>query len=107
MCQGWIACWKLPGQEAYKLLVALMFCLALPMYSFRNNCRLLSMEIVQTFTRGLLSVMKVLGAPMMYRYPYRTSAEGLHADWLNIGKDIESVMFKLEEYKTDEQRIDE
>ena len=107
MCLGWIVCWKLLAREAYKLLVTLMFCLALAMYSFKNNYRLRSMEIVQTFTRGLLSVMKVLGAPMMYRYPYRTSAEGLHADWLNIGKDIESVMFKLEEYKSDEQRIDE
>jgi hypothetical protein len=62
------------------------------------------MEIIQTFTRGLISVMKVLGAPLMYRYPYRTSAEGLHADWMNIGKDIESVMSKLQEHADYGQR---
>jgi hypothetical protein len=33
--------------------------------------------------------------PMLYRYPYRTSAEGLKSDWHKIGGDIDSVMGKL------------
>lgn len=65
------------------------------------------MQIIQTFVRGLLSVMKILGGPMMYRYPYRTTAESMRADWSNISKDIENVMSKLEEHTQYGQRRDE
>lgn len=64
------------------------------------------MQIIQTFVRGLLSVMKVLGGPMMYRYPYRTTAEGMRADWANISKDIENVMSRLEEHSHHGKRED-
>jgi hypothetical protein len=54
------------------------------------------MQIIKHFVSGLISVLKVTGAPLLYRYPYRTSSEGLRSDWLNIGNDIESVMGKIE-----------
>jgi hypothetical protein len=53
------------------------------------------MKIMKDFVSGLVSVLKTTGAPMLYRYPYRTSAEGLRSDWIHIGKDIESVIGKL------------
>ncbi len=56
------------------------------------------MRVMRDFFSGALSVVKILGAPMLYRYPYRTSAEGLRADWLRIGQDIEAVIGAL---KTD------
>jgi hypothetical protein len=59
------------------------------------------MQIMRNFTSGVMSVIKVIGSPMLYRYPYRTSAEGLHTDWMHIGKDIESVMGKLSADKHD------
>jgi hypothetical protein len=61
-------------------------------------------KIILTFLQGLISVLKVIGGPMVYRYPYRTSAEGIRADWQSIGKDIKNVMDKLEEHKQHEQR---
>jgi hypothetical protein len=54
------------------------------------------MNIIGDFVMGFVSVLKTTGAPLLYRYPYRNSAEGLHADWLNIGKDISNVMGHLE-----------
>ena len=54
------------------------------------------MQIIGDFFRGLVSVIKVTASPMLYRYPYRTSAEGLRSDWINIGKDIDSVIGRLE-----------
>ena len=54
------------------------------------------MKVMPNFVTGLMSVLKITGAPMLYRHPYRTSAEGLRTDWVNIGKDIESVMGKLQ-----------
>ncbi len=53
------------------------------------------MQIVRYFIGGFLSALQVTSAPLLYRYPYRNSAEGLHADWRNIGQDIESVMGRL------------
>lgn len=53
------------------------------------------MNIVRDFVAGLLSVLKTVGAPMLYRYPYRNSGEGFRADWQNIGKDIEDVIGHL------------
>ena len=55
------------------------------------------MNVIGDFVFGLLHVIKVTGEPLLYRYPYRTSAEGLRTDWLNIGKDIESVIGRLED----------
>jgi hypothetical protein len=55
------------------------------------------MNVVGNFVSGLLSVLKITGGPMLYRYRYRNSAQGLHADWQNIGDDIQSVMGRLEE----------
>jgi hypothetical protein len=54
------------------------------------------MRIIENFVRGLTSVLRVTSAPLLYRYPYRTSAEGLRSDWNKIGEDIRSVMGKLE-----------
>ena len=48
------------------------------------------------FFRGIFGTVKVTGASMLYRHPYRISAEGLRSDWGSIGKDIESVLGKLE-----------
>lgn len=53
------------------------------------------MNVMRDFFSGALSVVKVLGAPMLYRYPYRISAEGLRADWNKIGQDIEMVIGTL------------
>jgi hypothetical protein len=61
------------------------------------------MAIVGDFVGGLITVLKITGSPMLYRYPYRTSAEGLHADWVNIGNDIKSVMGKLHSEAANEQ----
>jgi len=54
------------------------------------------MDIIHDFVFGLLSVLKTTGGPLLYRYPYRNSAEGLRADWLNIGKDIHNVIGHLQ-----------
>lgn len=54
------------------------------------------MEIMRNFASGLLSVLKITGAPLLYRYPYRNSMEGMHSDWSRIGDDIESVMGRMD-----------
>ena len=54
------------------------------------------MEIMHNFMSGLLSVLKVTGAPLLYRYPYRNSAEGMRSDWRRIGDDMESVMGRMQ-----------
>ena len=59
------------------------------------------MQIIGNFVSGLMSVLKVIGGPMLYRYPYRTSSEGLRSDWANIGQDIKSVIGKLESESRD------
>ena len=53
------------------------------------------MQVIRDFIRGLLNTIKVTSISMLYRYPYRTSAEGLRSDWSSIGKDIDSVIGKL------------
>ena len=55
------------------------------------------MQIVHDFVSGVLAVIKVTAAPMLYRYPYRTSAEALRGDWAKIGGDLESMMGRLQE----------
>lgn len=62
------------------------------------------MSILGNFTSGLITVLKVTGAELLYRYPYRTSAEGLHADWSKIGQDINSVIGTLQSETSDERR---
>lgn len=60
-----------------------------------NEKGVFSMEIMHNFMTGLLSVLKVNGAPLLYRYPYRNSGEGMRADWGRIGDDVESVMGRI------------
>ncbi len=55
------------------------------------------MNVMKDFSIGLVSVLKITGAPLLYRYPYRISAEGIRADWNAIGQDIESVIGRLAE----------
>lgn len=42
-------------------------------------------------------MLKITSSPLLYRYPYRNSAEGLRKDWVNIGRDIQTIIGKLEE----------
>jgi hypothetical protein len=64
------------------------------------------MQVMRNFADGLLSVLKITAAPLLYRHPYRTSAEGLRADWVNIGRDIENVMGRLGAHPDDGQRTE-
>ena len=54
------------------------------------------MNVMRHFVAGLFSVLKIVGGPMLYRYPYRTSAEWLRSDWNSIAQDIQSVIGKME-----------
>lgn len=60
------------------------------------------MGVIRDFIVGAFSVLKVTSSPLLYRYQYRNSAEGLRKDWFNIGNDIHSVIGRLEE-KDDER----
>lgn len=62
------------------------------------------MSSTKNFIVGALSVLKITGSPLLYRYPYRTSWEGLRADWNSISGDISSVIGKLEEGHYDGKR---
>jgi hypothetical protein len=62
------------------------------------------MRVMRDFVSGLFSVIKVTSAPMLYRYPYRTSAEALRGDWLKIGDDLENMMGRLKEGAGDGKR---
>lgn len=53
------------------------------------------MDILKSFCTGAISVLQITSAPLLYRYPYRTSAEGLKSDWQRIAGDIESVIGKI------------
>ncbi|MEQ1790546.1 MAG: hypothetical protein ABL857_08890 [Rickettsiales bacterium] len=55
------------------------------------------MQVIRNFFIGIFSVLKITSSSLLYRYPYRNSAEGLHKDWLNIGGDIRGIINKLEE----------
>lgn len=61
------------------------------------------MRIMEDFVRGLMSVIKVTVTPLLYRHPYRTSAEALRSDWMSIGKDIDSVIGRLKTAAHDER----
>ncbi len=56
------------------------------------------MQVIRDFLVGVFSVLKITSSPLLYRYPYRNSAEGLHKDWMSIGNDIQNIIGKLEEY---------
>ena len=62
---------------------------------------------MRDFVTGFVSVLKLVGGPMIYRYPYRTSAEALRGDWLNISKDMNNIMGALAMEKHDGQRSEE
>lgn len=53
------------------------------------------MTIFKNFSDGLLSVLRVTAAPMLYRYPYRNPGEAFRGDMGRIGEDIDNVMNKL------------
>jgi hypothetical protein len=53
------------------------------------------MNILKSFFSGAISVLQVTSAPMLYRYPYRNSGEGLRSDWQRISNDVENIMGKL------------
>lgn len=55
------------------------------------------MNIMHNFAHGIFTVLKLTGAPLLYRYPYRNSGQALRSDWLRIASDIESVMGKLKD----------
>ncbi len=55
------------------------------------------MQVIRNFFTGIFSVLKITSSPLLYRYPYRNSAEGLRKDWLCIGRDIKTIIGKLEE----------
>ena len=55
------------------------------------------MRVLRNFFTGMFSVLKITSSPLLYRYPYRNSAEGLRKDWVNIGRDIQIIIGKLEE----------
>lgn len=61
---------------------------------------------MRNFAVGLMSVLKITGSSLLYRYPYRTSAEGLRTDWQRIGGDIDSVIGKLMEEARHGQRTE-
>lgn len=56
------------------------------------------MSVVKSFMSGFMSVVTVTAMPQLYRYPYRTSAEGLRGDMQRVGGDIESVLGRLSAY---------
>ena len=53
------------------------------------------MSIVVSLIKGALSVITVTAAPQLYRYPYRSSAEGLRGDMQRVGGDVEAVFERL------------
>lgn len=55
------------------------------------------MRVIRDFFAGIFSVLKITSSSLLYRYPYRNSAEGLRKDWVNIGRDIQIIIGKLEE----------
>jgi len=55
------------------------------------------MQIMKNFAHGIFTVLKITGSPLLYRYPYRNSAEALRGDWLKVGNDMRDVIGKIEE----------
>jgi hypothetical protein len=65
------------------------------------------MNVMRDFLLGVFSVLKITSSPLLYRYHYRNSAEGLRKDWLNIGGDINNIIKKLEENSDGNKRTEE
>lgn len=57
------------------------------------------MNILKDFAHGIFMVLKTIGAPQLYRYPYRNSAEALRGDWLKVSGDIQLVMEQIKSEK--------
>ncbi len=64
------------------------------------------MNIMRQFTSGVMSVLKVTGTPLLYRYPYRNSAEAFQSDWAKINHDIANIMGRMEEAGDGQPRRD-
>ncbi len=62
------------------------------------------MQVLGNFAHGIFTVLKLTGAPLLYRYTYRNSAEALRSDWLRIAGDIESVMGQLQQSENTHDR---
>jgi len=54
------------------------------------------MQIMRNFANGIFTVLKLTGAPLLYRYPYRNSAEALRGDWMKVGADMREALGNLE-----------
>ncbi len=88
------ACWKPQGHAAAGDFNHFVMVCAL------NAC----MDILKSFMSGAVSVLQITSAPLLYRYPYRNSGEGLRSDWQRIAADVESVMGKLKAEADDGRR---
>lgn len=53
------------------------------------------MDVVSNFMSGFISVLKITGAPLLYRYPYRISGEAFRADWQKIANDMYAVTDRM------------
>ena len=62
------------------------------------------MSVMNNFIAGMVKVLKITGSDLLYRYPYRTSSEGLRADWMKIGQDIGSVFGTIQSEAQHDQR---
>ncbi|MBV8938415.1 MAG: hypothetical protein JO089_01065 [Alphaproteobacteria bacterium] len=62
------------------------------------------MSIVSTLIKGMVSVITVTAAPQLYRYPYRSSAEGLRGDMSKVGGDIAEVLSRTRAYEDEDAR---
>lgn len=65
------------------------------------------MQVFRSFLNGAFSVLHVTAAPMLYRYPYRISAEGMRADWNRISEDITNTVGRLDDYMNPEEPDDD
>jgi len=54
------------------------------------------MQIIRNFTHGIFTVLRLTGTPLLYRYPYRNSAEALRSDWLKVGNDMSDALGRME-----------
>ena len=50
------------------------------------------MSLIKDVVFGLISVLKTTGSPLLYRYPYRNSAEGLRADVVLVDPAVPRVV---------------
>lgn len=55
--------------------------------------------LFSSLIKGMVSVITVTASPQLYRYPYRTSAEGLRGDMQRVGGDVDAVLSRLRDEK--------